>query len=704
MKKVFVLLMSLVTSVGFAQQDQFIWPRDIEAGDNYTITLYQPQLETLNGNVLDGRMALSVKYNKDDNNKIIFGALWFEARLSTDLESRTAVLESIEIPKIKFPDIENDDNINLLKSLIIKDLSTIDIVMSIDNIISNLESVATDNKLNDNLSNKAPAIYFRQSPTVLVSIDGDPILKKVDNGSIEYVVNTPFFIVKKKNIFYLKGEQTWYKSSILVTNDWKATASVPSDIKKLADKNFDPKEQEEKDDADNSIPGIIVVTSPSELIITKGDLAYKPISKTSLLFVDNTESDIILEIETQTHYVLLNGRWYGTKTLKDQDWNFVEPKDLPESFQSIPADNESISTVRASIPGTDEAKEAMYEQYIPQTAVIDKKTASTSVVYDGNPKFEKIEGTTMQYAVNTQSTVLLIEKKYYVIDNGVWFESNEANGPWKVSDKRPEEVKDIPPSSPVYNVKYVYIYDSTPEVVYVGYTPGYYHSYVYGGVVVYGTGYYYYPWYGAYYYPRPVTYGFGVHYNPYTGWGFSVGVSYGWMTVSFHSYGYWGPAGYRHGYRHGYNHGYHHGYNNGYAAGYARGRYDSNNLYRSPDGNSRKGISTRRESLADKKSLASTKNNLNNSNRKRNNVFADKSGNIHQRDNKGNWQQKRNSSKAKPQSNINRSQRPNTNRSQQYNQLERQYNNRNRGNTNTRNFNTNRSSRGTRQSLPRRRG
>ena len=191
---VFLLLISPLLYSQSAEEN-INWPREIEAG-NYSITLYQPQLETLEGNQLDGRMALAVK---DKNNKIIFGALWFEARLATDLETRTAVLESLDIPRIKFPDIENEENLDLLKTLIIDDFSTMDIEMSIDNIIANLESVATDNQLDEKLSNKAPSIFFRQEPTVLVSIDGEPILKKTDDGSLEYVVNTPFFIVKKKN-------------------------------------------------------------------------------------------------------------------------------------------------------------------------------------------------------------------------------------------------------------------------------------------------------------------------------------------------------------------------------------------------------------------------------------------------------------------------------------------------------------------------
>jgi len=72
-----------------------------------------------------------------------------------------------------------------------------------------------------------------------------------------------------------------------------------------------------------------------------------------------------------------------------------------------------------------------------------------------------------------------------------------------------------------------------------------------------------------------LNYGFGVHYyNPCTGWGYSVGVSYGWISFSFHSssYGYWGASGYTYGYRHGYSHGYNRRYYNGYRQGYDQGR------------------------------------------------------------------------------------------------------------------------------------
>src|SRR5690606_29441282 len=126
---------------------------------------------------------------------------------------------------------------------------------------------------------------------------------------------------------------------------------------------------------------------------------------------------------------------------------------------------------------------------IPQTAAIKRSEATLSVEYDGKPDFEKIKGTDVSYAVNTAAQVLLVNGKYYAVDNGVWFTSTAATGPWMVADDIPDEqIQKIPPSSPVYNTTYVQVYESTPEVVYVGYRPGYMWSFPYYGAPVYGSG------------------------------------------------------------------------------------------------------------------------------------------------------------------------------------------------------------------------
>ena len=605
------------------------WPKEIKKNGTDVI-LYQPQLDKLDGNILEGRVALSVKPKDED---VIYGALWFKARISANYDDRTAILEKLDIIKIHFPDFDDTTRANRFADLLTKEIESWDMVMSLDRIVAALEDTETLKELSDKVNNNPPQIYFRTEPAVLVTIDGDPILKEIDGQKFEYVVNTPFFIVKKKNHYYINGGKFWYVSEN-ITSGYKSTEKVPSDIEKFAKENMPETEQDSITEQMKTAPEIIVVTKPSELISTDGKPEYGTLEGTNLLFVTNTDEDIIRIIDSQELYVLLAGRWYRSKSLEDGSWKFVEPEDLPADFEKIPDDSE-MAEVRASVPGTSEAKEALLEQSIPQTAEVDRKKTTVEVKWDGDPKFEKIKGTELSVAKNSDKTVLLSNGKYFCVDDGIWFIADKPTGPWKVSDERPEDVDKIPPESEAYNVKYVYIYDSTPDVVYVGYLPGYTWSFAYHGCVVYGTGYWYQPWYHHYYYPRPVTWGFGVHWNPYTGWGFSFGISFGWVGWGFHPYrGWWGPRGfypgYRHGYYHGYRHGYYHGYRRGAAAGYYAGRraaYNNVYRYRANNGVIRTGTPRQARNLNTKARPVNRPNN----------VYTDKNGNIYKRNQGGSW-------------------------------------------------------------------
>lgn len=675
----FVLAQSLFV---FAQDGELGWPREIETKDGI-VTLYQPQLDSFNNDVLEGRMAISIK-PKDE--EMIFCAVWFKGKMSTDFDERIVTLEKIDIPRIHFPDMDDQEKIDKFSGMLVKEIESWDVQMDLDRLVASMGEVEDLKKLSVQLNNDPPDIYFRTFPVSLISIDGDPIMKDIENSELEYVINTAFFIVREKgkSQYYINGGKFWYVSKDIIAG-WEETKSVPSDIKKLAEDNLTDEEPDSISASITEAPELIVVTKPSEVIITDGDPDYQSIDGTALLYVKNSESDIIMDIYTQEHYVLLAGRWYHSKTLEDGDWSFAEPEDLPDDFNLIPEESD-MSSVRASIPGTPEAQDAMLEQSIPQTATVDRATASVEVKYDGNPEFKLVDGTDVYYAANTDKQVLRINNKYYCVDEAIWFVSDNATGPWVVSDTRPDEVNELPPSSEVYNVKYVYIYDSTPEVVYVGYYPGYTYSYVYGGVVVYGTGYYYYPWYGVYYYPRPVTWGYGVHWNPYTGWGFHVGFSYGWVRWGFHPYHrrYWGARGYRHGYRHGYRRGYHHGARAGYRAGYKAGSRNANrNVYRNRSSGVKNTGNVRRSQSQ------VTRNNKARASSKPNNMYADKKGNVHQRNKDGSWSQKSNKrSGSKTQPSTRQSQtKPKSgtgsaSKSQNKSQLNKSYQSRSRGNQN----------------------
>jgi hypothetical protein len=340
-----------------------------------------------------------------------------------------------------------------------------------------------------------------------------------------------------------------------------------------------------------------------------------------------------MDIATQGYFVLLSGRWYQSSSL-DGPWSFVPSEDLPAGFNQIPPES-AKAEVLTFVAGTDQAQEAILDASIPQTSTVSRNDSSLVVTYDGDPSFVPIEGTDMKYASNTEFAVMQVKGGFYCCHEAVWYEAPSPRGPWAVCTSVPNEIYEQPPSSPTYNTKYVYIYDSTPSVVYVGYLPGYSGCYVYGPTIVYGTGYYYPPYIGPiYYYPRPVTYGFHVRYNPYTGWGFGFTYSTGFVTfgMSWHSryyprhpsygryyrpphHGYWGPRGYRP----------RHAQNNVNVNASNRG-----NIYNRPANTARNVESSRAASNQQRKVTRGGNNN----------VVTDRNGNVYRQNQNGSWQKK----------------------------------------------------------------
>lgn len=216
----------------------------------------------------------------------------------------------------------------------------------------------------------------------------------------------------------------------------------------------------------------MVSTQPAELLQTQGDPQVASIEGTELLYVINTENDIFVHTPSQDHFILLSGRWFKAQTMMGP-WQYVSGENLPADFAKIPATHPRAS-VLVSVPGTPQAKEALIANAIPQTATITRSAATLTVNYDSSLQFKSIDNTSLRYAVNTSTPVIRVDaSSYYAVQNGVWFVATSAIGPWAVATSVPVVIYTIPVSSPLHYVTYVKIYGSTPEVVYVGYTPGY---------------------------------------------------------------------------------------------------------------------------------------------------------------------------------------------------------------------------------------
>ncbi|MCL1131789.1 carbohydrate-binding family V/XII [Shewanella sairae] len=495
------------------------WPQDVTAKEG-TIVVYQPQPESLTGNILQGRAAMSLELI--DRDEPIFGAFWFSARIDTNKD--IATVRNIEVTKVRWPDSQPADE-QRFTEVVEKELENSQFEISMQRLSASLANAKQEKQSLAEIKSDAPDILFRQQLAVLLAFDGTPQFRDIENSPYERALNTPFAVARNKQTqkLYLSNGTYWYTADNPL-GPWQVTEYPPADLVKMLPESS----QTPAKSAD--APAVIAVDKPTELVSTDGKPQWQSLTAGKLLYVSNTETAWIRETSSGDMYLLLSGRWFKSKK-QAGPWRFVRPDKLPASFNEIPPESD-IGGLRVSVAGTTEAEQAMLDAQIPQTAAIKRDAAKLSVEYDGEPKFDAIPGTQVAYAVNTTTQVLKINNQYYAVDNGVWFSASNAKGPWQVADNIPnDEIAKIPPSSPVYNTTYVEIYDSTPEVVYVGYTPGYMWSYPYYGVPVYGTGWYYPPYWGRYYYPRPPTWGLHVGYNPWTGWNAGVSWSNGFFSV-----------------------------------------------------------------------------------------------------------------------------------------------------------------------------
>jgi hypothetical protein len=516
------------------------WPLELDAGDDH-IVIYQPQLETFTGDKLTSRAAVSIQHQGQP--EPTFGALWLESRAATDRVTRTVQILDVKVPRARFPDDAGREE--ELTAVLRKRLAENSLTLSLDQLLEMLAAVEKEKRADERLLTTPPRLEFRAHPAVLIQYDGQPRFSPAGEGGLLRAVNTPFLVVldptSKK--YYLKGAGQWFRADEAL-GPFQGAKDVPDAVRALAEKSGyqDP---EEKAGAPEDGLEVITATEPTELIWADGPPQFAPIPGTSLLYVTNTDADVFLDIDSQYIYILLSGRWFTAQT-RNGPWTYVAPDKLPPDFQRIPPGSEK-GDVLAQVAGTEAAQDALLDNYVPQTATVDRKKAQPpKVEYDGAPQFEPVEGGQVTYAVNTSSAVLEVNNEYYCCDNAVWYSSSAPTGPWEVCLAVPPAIYTLPPSCPVYPVKYVYVYDHDDSYVYCGYTPGYVGCYAFNGAVVFGTGYVYPAWTGSVYYPRPATFGFSAHYNAYTGnWGFTVGAAgpNGWLAVHGGSYGWFAAGG-----------------------------------------------------------------------------------------------------------------------------------------------------------------
>ena len=136
------------------------------------------------------RAAVSVTVTGEETP--VFGAVWFSARVATDIAERLVAFEEIKVSAVRFPTGEEAD-IDALTAILEEEVAKHDIVFPLDELLVSLEMVDMERELAAGFNDEAPELIVVNRPMVLAMIDGAARWQESENSQLRYVANTPLF-------------------------------------------------------------------------------------------------------------------------------------------------------------------------------------------------------------------------------------------------------------------------------------------------------------------------------------------------------------------------------------------------------------------------------------------------------------------------------------------------------------------------------
>ena len=419
------------------------WPprlSDLPSGG--TILIYQPQVASWDQQ--KHMVAFSaVSHRAKAGDKPAIGTIKLEADTKVALTDRLVSFQNMKIVETNFQTLQKEQ-LQEVVAAVEKALPTEERVIALDRVLANLDKSQIVPKNVEGIKSDPPTIFFSKTAAVIVNLDGEPVWSPIKDNDLKFAVNTNWDLFQHvpSNTLYLRNNQAWLKAAD-VKGPWSAAGTLPGSFKKLPDEENwkDVKASLTAKPTTGAVPKVFVSLQPAELILTTGEPSYLLVQGTTLLWVSNTESDVFRAGKTGSVYYLVAGRWFSAPDFTGP-WTFATPS-LPADFKKIPLEHER-SRVLASVPGTNQAAEAVLLAQVPHTARVNKKEVKApDVAFSGNPEFTPIEQTPVQRAVNTDKDVFKVGDSYYMCYQGV-VRRKDASGPWEVASSVPQEILSNP--------------------------------------------------------------------------------------------------------------------------------------------------------------------------------------------------------------------------------------------------------------------
>jgi hypothetical protein len=151
---------ALLLEGGPARADDPEWPRQIDA-PQATIVIYQPQPETLKGNILTARAAVAVTPKGSTNP--IYGTVWTNSRIETDRDQRTVTIADLTVTEVKLPNATAQEQ-QQLSRILETEIPRWNLKISLDRLEASLVNAQVERLLPRGCERRRPGSSLPTSP------------------------------------------------------------------------------------------------------------------------------------------------------------------------------------------------------------------------------------------------------------------------------------------------------------------------------------------------------------------------------------------------------------------------------------------------------------------------------------------------------------------------------------------------------------
>jgi hypothetical protein len=149
------------------------WPRGYSLPSEAQMVVFQPQIASWDGQKHAIGFA-AVSYVAKGKEKPELGTVKLETDTEVSVEKRLVKFSTLKITETNFPTLSKDETQEVITELE-KNIPDEDRLIALDRVLAYVDKSTINPKNVDGLKSDPPTIFITNTPSILVSFDGDPI-------------------------------------------------------------------------------------------------------------------------------------------------------------------------------------------------------------------------------------------------------------------------------------------------------------------------------------------------------------------------------------------------------------------------------------------------------------------------------------------------------------------------------------------------